>query len=151
MICWVRSATSTASSVGRASASSVRVGVQALGAAEHRGQRLERHAHDVVLRLLRGQRRAAGLGVEAQLPALAVFGAEPLAHDLRPQPPRGAELGDLFEEVVVGVEEEGELRREVVDCQPGVDRRLHVGDGVGQGEARPPARPCCRPRGCGSR
>ena len=43
----------------------VRVRVQALGATEHRGQRLVGHAHDVVQRLLRGQRDASGLGMEA--------------------------------------------------------------------------------------
>ena len=42
------------------------VRVQRLRAAQHRGQRLQRDAHDVVLGLLRGERRAAGLGVEAQ-------------------------------------------------------------------------------------
>ena len=35
--------------------------------------------------------------------------------DLGPHPPHGAELGDLLEDVVVAVEEEGEPRRELVD------------------------------------
>ena len=82
------------------------VAVQRLRAAEHRGHRLERDADDVVVGLLRGQRAAGGLGVEAQLLRARVGGAEAVAHDARPQPPRGAELGDLLEEVVVGVEEE---------------------------------------------
>src|SRR5581483_136409 len=38
------------------------VRVDRLGAAAHRGERLDRDADDVVLGLLRGQRRAAGLG-----------------------------------------------------------------------------------------
>ena len=44
----------------------VAVGVQRLRAAADRGERLQRDAHDVVERLLRRQRDAAGLGVEAQ-------------------------------------------------------------------------------------
>ena len=42
------------------------VGVQRLGAAADGGEALQRDAHDVVLRLLGGQRHAAGLRVEAQ-------------------------------------------------------------------------------------
>ena len=42
-----------------------------------------------------------------------------LAHDARPQPPRGAELRDLLEEVVVRVEEEGQPRAELVGRQAG--------------------------------
>jgi hypothetical protein len=41
--------------------------VQALGAAEHAGERLDRGAGDVDLGLLGGERHAGGLGVEAQL------------------------------------------------------------------------------------
>ena len=49
-----------------------RVGVQRVGAAEHRRQRLQGGADDVVVRLLRRQRDAGGLGVEAQLPGALV-------------------------------------------------------------------------------
>ena len=52
-----------------------RVGVQRLRAAEHRRQRLQRRAHDVVVRLLRGQRHAGRLRVEAQLPRPLVLRA----------------------------------------------------------------------------
>ena len=48
----------------------------------------------------------------------------------------GAVLGDLLEEVVVGVEEEGEARGEVVDVDARVDAGLDVGDAVGQGEGQ---------------
>ena len=91
-----------------------RVGVQRLRAAQHRGQRLQRRAHDVVVGLLRGQAHARGLGVEAQHPGARVLGAEALLHGARPDPARRPELGDLLEEVGVGVEEEGEARREAV-------------------------------------
>ena len=43
-------------------------------------------------------------------------------------------FGDLLEEVVVRVEEERQPRREVVDVKPGGERRLDVGDAVGQRE-----------------
>ena len=55
------------------------VGVQRLRAAADRGEALQGDAHDVVLRLLRRQRDAAGLGVEAQHRRLRVRRAEALA------------------------------------------------------------------------
>ena len=47
------------------------VGVQRLAAAQHGGQRLDGDAHDVVFRLLRGERGAGGLSVKAQHHATA--------------------------------------------------------------------------------
>ena len=44
---------------------------------------------------------------------------------------RAAVLGDLLEEVDVGVEEEAEAGGELVDIQPEV-RQLHVGEAVGE-------------------
>jgi hypothetical protein len=97
------------------------VGVQRLGAAEHRGQRLHRR---------RARRCCSGCCAVSDTPAvwawkrsfqLGVLRAEALAHDPRPHAPRGAELGDLLEEVVVHVEEERQPRRELVDVEPGVD------------------------------
>ena len=56
----------TAASVGSDQGLVHRVGVQRLAAAQDGGERLHGDAHDVVLRLLGGQRAARGLGVEAQ-------------------------------------------------------------------------------------
>ena len=55
--------------------------------------------------------------------ALGLLRAEALLHDARPHAPRGAELRDLLEEVVVHVEEEREPRREVVDVEAALDAR----------------------------
>ena len=66
--------------------------------------------------------------------ALRVGRAEAVAHGLGPHPPGGAELRHLLEDVVVAVEEEGQPRRELVDREAGVDRRLHVGHPVGERE-----------------
>ena len=57
-----------------------------------------------------------------------------VAHDFRPEAAGGAVLGDFFEEVAVGVEEEGELGSEFVDGEAGVERGLDVGDAVGERE-----------------
>ena len=110
------------------------VRVQALRAAGDRRERLDRDAHDVVLRLLRGQRRAAGLRVEPERERPRVRGAEAVAHDRRPQPAGGAELRHLLEEVVVRVEEEGEPRAEVVGRKARGDGRVAVGDAVRERE-----------------
>ena len=111
-----------------------RVRVQRLRAAGDRRQRLDRDTDDVVLGLLRRQRRAAGLRVEAQRERLRVRRAEPLAHDARPQAARRAELRDLLEEVVVRVEEEREPLAELVRREPRLDRGLAVGDAVRERE-----------------
>ena len=66
---------------------------------------------------------------------LVVGGAVALAHDRGPAPPAGAVLGDLLEEVAVRVEEERDLRRELVDRHPAaLDDGVAVGDAVGQRE-----------------
>ena len=95
----------------------VGVRVQRLRPAENRRERLDRRADDVHLGLLRRQRDAGGLGVEAHQPRARIPGLEPLAQLARPDPAGGAVLGDLLEEVEVGVEEEREPRRELVDVE----------------------------------
>ena len=80
----------------------VGVGVERLGPAQDRGQRLDRDAGQVVERLLRGQRDAGGLGVEAHPGRALVLGAVALGHEPVPDPARRAELGDLLEEVASG-------------------------------------------------
>ena len=107
----MRSASRAASSVGSASASSQRVGVQRLAC-----RRSTAASACSVTRttLLCG---CCAVSVEPAVWAWkrsiserSVFGAEALLHDLGPQPAGGAELGHLLEEVVVDVEEEGEPR-----------------------------------------
>ena len=111
-----------------------RIRVDRLRPAAYGRERLDGHADDVVLGLLRGQRRAAGLRVEAKRLRLRIGGAEAVAHDSGPHPPGGAELGHLLEEVVVRIEEEGEARAELVRRQPRVDGGLRVRDPVCQRE-----------------
>ena len=110
------------------------VGVERLRAAADRGHRLDGDADDVVLRLLRGERAARRLGVEAEHLRARVGDAEALLHYARPDLARGAELRDLFEEVVVRVEEEREAFAEYVRVLSGLDGGFDVGDAVGEGE-----------------
>ena len=104
--------------------------MQRLRAAEHAGQRLDRRPHDVVERLLGGQRDARGLGVEAHQPRARVARAVRLAQLARPDPPGRAVLGDLLKKVDVRVEEEAQARREVVDVEPAGHQLLDVGQAV---------------------
>jgi hypothetical protein len=108
--------------------------VQALAAAQHRGQRLQSDAHHVVVRLLRGQGDAARLHVEAQVLRLGVRDAERLLHEPRPQPARGAELRDLLDEVGVAGEEERHAFAEALGVEAGLLRRPHVLERVREGE-----------------
>jgi hypothetical protein len=74
--------------------------------------------------------------VEAHQPGARVLGAIAVAQLARPDPAGRAVLGDLLEEVEMGVEEEREPRREVVDAQPPLDRRVDVGKSVREGEGK---------------
>ena len=115
----------------------VRIGVEALRAAEDAGQRLDGDPGQVVERLLRGERDAGGLGVEAHPGGALVLGPEALAAQLVPDPPRGAELGDLLEEVVVAVEEEARAAaRSRRSAGRASMRVLDVGDPVGDREGQ---------------
>src|SRR5690606_26006829 len=87
----------------------------------------------VVEWLLRGERRAARLRVKAQ-PGALVRSAELLAHDAGPEATRGAKLGDLLEEVVMGGEEEGEARREALQVESRRQCASHVFEGIREGD-----------------
>ena len=112
------------------------VRVQRLRAAQHAGQRLERGAHDVVVRLLSGQAHAGGLGVEAAHPAPRVLRAEALLHHPRPDPAGGTELGDLLEKIAVRVKEKTEPGRKAIDRQSALERPIDVLDTVAQRERK---------------
>ena len=99
--------------------------MERLRAAEHRGQCLDCDANDVVERLLRLQRDAAGLGMEAQAAARVVC-TEPLAHETGVEAARGPELCHFLEQVVMRGKEEGQARREGVHRQPRGDRASRV-------------------------
>ena len=110
------------------------VRVQRLRPAKHRGERFDRGADDVVLRLLRGERRAHGLRVEAERESRRRLRSITVAHDAGPQAARSAELRDLLEEGGVGGEEKGELGREPIDLETSLDRRVDVRDRIGERE-----------------
>jgi len=110
------------------------IGVQRLAATQYGGERLDGDAHDIVFRLLRGERRASGLRVEAEEKRARIFGSEAVTHDFGPEAASGAKFGDFFEEIAVGVEEEGKLRREFVDREAGVECGLNVGNTIGERE-----------------
>jgi hypothetical protein len=117
-ICCVRSAIVALSSVGSAQRLVAAVGVERLRAAEHRRQACNVDAHDVGVGLLRGQRAAGRLRVEAQLLAPGLGGAEPIAH--QPAPTAAAPRGTsrFLEEVVVRVEEERQPRADAFTSRP---------------------------------
>ena len=72
--------------------------------------------------------------MEAQLLRAGDGRPEPIPHQSSPQSPGGAKLRDLFQKVVVGCEKERETLPHGMDIEPSVDRRLHVGDRVGERE-----------------
>src|SRR5581483_10513027 len=110
------------------------VRVQRLRPTEDGGKRLDRGANDVHLRLLRRQRDACGLRVEAHAPRARILRSVLVAHLRRPDAPGGPVLRDLLEEVEMRVEEKRESRRERVDVEAAVDTRLDKGEAVGERE-----------------
>jgi hypothetical protein len=72
--------------------------------------------------------------VEAHQASAIVPGAETVLHQSIPDLARGAVFGDLFEEVVVRVEEEAEAGAEVVDVEAAAARPFDVFDAVVDGE-----------------
>ena len=117
---------------GRGDRLVVGVGVQAVAVVVARDQRLQRGADVVEVDLLGVQGAPGGLGVVLELPA-ALPGAVPLAHRHRPDPARNPP-----HDRVLGIhpegEEEGEVRREVVDVHAAREVCLDVGEAVGEGE-----------------
>ncbi len=63
-----------------------------------------------------------------------ILRTETVLHDSRPHPARGAELGDLFEKIVVQIPEERKPLREVVNGDPALDGLIDVADAVGNRE-----------------
>src|SRR5437667_10544736 len=55
---------------------------------------------------------------------------ESIPHDPSPQSASSAEFRDLFQKLIVRVEEESYARGELIYFQPTVDCRLHIGDCV---------------------
>ena len=74
--------------------------------------------------------------MEAQLPRRLVLRPVPVAHRLGPEHAGRPVLGDLLEQVVVGVEEEAQPRGEVVDSHAAGQALVDVVEAVGQGEGQ---------------
>ena len=100
--------------------------MQALRAAEDGGKSLDRNTHNIIFRLLCSERDSSRLRMEAQQPRTRILCLERFAHLACPDAACGAIFGDLFEEVVVCVEEEGKTRREVIHIHAAGDAPAHV-------------------------
>ena len=109
-----------------------RVGVQRLGMALRRRHGLDAGAHHIVEHVLRGEAPAARLAMGAERERARILRLELLGHQLGPEQPAGAHLGDLHEEVHADRPEEGEPRRERVDVHAGFDAGAHIFNAVGK-------------------
>ena len=76
--------------------------------------------------------RPAAAGQHAELPGPGIPGLVTVPDQAGPQAARGPELGDLFEEVAVDVQIEGNAPDEVVDGQPPLQHVVDVGGGDGE-------------------
>ncbi len=72
--------------------------------------------------------------MEAQLQTALILGAVAIPHGLRPDLARRAILRDLFEEIVMRVEEETKPWREGIYRKPALDGPIDVFESVAQRE-----------------
>ena len=110
------------------------IDVQALCAAKNCGERLIRSAYDIVVNGLRGECGSRRLHVEPAEQRLLVRRAESLLHEACPDAPCCAELCRLLQDVGPRREEEGESWRNRIHLHPLCNSRLHIRDGIGEGE-----------------
>src|SRR5271157_6576159 len=87
-----------------------RVCVERLGSSQDGRKGFQRGADEVIVRLLRGERAACRLRMEAHPPGSGLSRLEAVTHNPCPHPPCRPQLCDFFKEVNVGVEEEGKSR-----------------------------------------
>ena len=110
--------------------------MQRLRAAEHGGERLQRDPRHVVERLLRGGRHAGGLRVRAQPHRLRLLRAEALPHEAAQMRRAARSLAISSKKSLWMSKKKRQARREVVDVEPALERRLDVAEAVGQGEGQ---------------
>ncbi len=72
--------------------------------------------------------------MEAHKAGAIVFGAETVLHQAIPDLARGAVFGDLFEEIVVRIEEKAKAGSEVVDIKAAAACPLDIFNAVVDGE-----------------
>src|SRR6476659_10188982 len=64
-----------------------------------------------------------------------IAGLETFTHNSRPKSPRGAILGNLLEQVVMGVEEERKARGKIINIQTSLQGCFNVSDTVRERES----------------
>src|SRR5689334_21018552 len=106
-----------------------------LRAPKDTGQGLNRDPGNIVHRLLGSERYARSLGMEAHEPRALVLCAKAVFHQPVPDLARRPELGNLFEEIIVGVEEKAEARTKLVHVQAAPPRPLDIFNAVIDGES----------------
>ncbi len=103
----------------------VSIGVEGLCAAEHSRHGLYSYARDIVERLLRSERAAAGLRMEAEHLCFWIGSAE-FFHHLRPHAPGCAEFGHFFKKIIMRIEEERQSLAKYIDVQTLFQSGFHV-------------------------
>ncbi len=112
----------------------IAVDVQGLSTAQNGGEGLESATRDVDVDMSRHCGHTRGLDVKAEALAGRVMDPEHVAHPVGPHPPAGPELGDLLQEVVVGVEEESQARQGSLRFDSTREQLASDRLAVGQGE-----------------
>src|SRR5258708_13546239 len=106
--------------------------MQTLRPAQNRRQRLNGHSSAIISWLLCRERAAARLTMEAQTPGLLILRAEPLPHNVRPQAAGGAEFRHFLKNLIVGIEEERQLRCKIIHVETRVNCSMRISDSVGK-------------------
>ena len=97
-----------------------------VGSTQNGSEPLKGYAHNVIVRLLSGERNSGGLRMSSQHPGLGVLGAVFFPHQAGPDAAGRAELGDLFEEIVVHVKEKRKPRGKVINLHTALEAFVDV-------------------------
>src|SRR5574344_1174640 len=89
---------------------------------------LQCYTNDIIIWLLSRQHRTSGLRMETQHHGFCFLRMETVFHNLSPNTARSTELGNLFQNIVMCIPEEGQAASKVIYIETCLDRSFNVGN-----------------------
>src|SRR4030095_12160200 len=97
-----------------------------LRATQNSRERLNRRPNHVDFWLLCSQGRSRSLRVKSEHQRTRIASIKPFTHDARPQSACSTKLRNLFQQVIVGVKEKRDARREFINVQARIQSRVDI-------------------------
>src|SRR5574344_1105792 len=112
------------------------VGVQGLSATHYSCCNLQSNTNDVVVRLLSGQHRTSGLGMETQHHGFSFLCMETILHDASPNTTASTILSNFFQYVVMSIPEEGQTACKGINVHTSLQSCFYVSNTISDGECK---------------